>query len=622
MIGHVTTSADTVTEQVLHLLELLASGATVADIAATTAPPPARDLALRIAHTRDVHQHREAGLTALLDTSRELATEHDPAQVLEAIVRRARHLLQTDLAYLTLYDAEADDIFMRATSGSVSAAFQSVRLALGDGLGGLVASTRKPYWTADYWSDDRFQHTGTIDGAVGEEGIVSICGTPLIVESDFVGVLFAANRTARPFTREDVALLTNLATLAAVTLVQTRALADAENAVQALKEAHETVRQYAAGIEKAAAAHDRFANLVLGGGGVEGITHAVAELLGGWAVLLDENGAVRSSTGPAPDLVRSREARLLQDRAATAGGRLVHEGGTYAVMINAAHERLGTLLLGEVGSLHDADARTVERAGMVTSLVLLFERNAADARQAERNRVLSDLVAGRGTEAERVQLARGAGFDPVVPFCLLVMLGEDSATTRALIMSASTAAGEGSLVGADDDHIVALVPASDADALAKAVAARVGRRSPVTVAGVGPVAGIGGIPAAYEEGARTARALVALGRRGQGAAATQLGFAGLIVGSDPDVADYVNRILAPVLDYDERRGTDLLGTLEAYFAAGSSPRHAAGGLHVHVNTVSQRLERIGALLGPSWQQPEESLELQLALRLRRLLIAT
>ena len=54
------------------------------------------------------------------------------------------------------------------------------------------------------------------------------------------------------------------------------------------------------------------------------------------------------------------------------------------------------------------------------------------------------------------------------------------------------------------------------------------------------------------------------------------------------------------------------------FAAGGSPRHAAGTLHVHVNTVSQRLERIGALLGESWQQPDHALELQIALRLRSL----
>ena len=59
----------------------------MAEIAAD-GPSVGRELALRIAHTRDVHQRREAGLTALLDTARELATERDPAQVLEAIVRR------------------------------------------------------------------------------------------------------------------------------------------------------------------------------------------------------------------------------------------------------------------------------------------------------------------------------------------------------------------------------------------------------------------------------------------------------------------------------------------------------------------------------------------------------
>jgi DNA-binding PucR family transcriptional regulator len=116
------------------------------------------------------------------------------------------------------------------------------------------------------------------------------------------------------------------------------------------------------------------------------------------------------------------------------------------------------------------------------------------------------------------------------------------------------------------------------------------------------------------------RALLALGRRGMGGAARELGFAGLIVGSEPDIGDYVQRVLGPVLDYDERRGTDLVGTLAAYFAAGASPRHAAGQLHVHVNTVSQRLERISALLGDTWQRPDRSLEIQLALRLRDLLL--
>jgi hypothetical protein len=37
-----------------------------------------------------------------------------------------------------------------------------------------------------------------------------------------------------------------------------------------------------------------------------------------------------------------------------------------------------------------------------------------------------------------------------------------------------------------------------------------------------------------------------------------------------------------------------------------------------VNTVTQRLERVGRLLGDTWQDPERQLEVQLALRLNKL----
>src|SRR3954469_20130479 len=127
----------------LQLLRLLSRGASTAEIDAGDADPEARDLARRVRSAFDARPRREAELTALVDTARDLAALRDPSVILGAIVRRARTLLGTDVAYLTLYDAQAADTFMRATDGSVSARFQSVRLSLGDGLGGLVASTHR-----------------------------------------------------------------------------------------------------------------------------------------------------------------------------------------------------------------------------------------------------------------------------------------------------------------------------------------------------------------------------------------------------------------------------------------------------------------------------------------------
>lgn len=157
--------------------------------------------ALRVRSSLRAHRRRELELAALFDTAGDLAASRDLDEVLKAIVRRARMLLGTDTAYLTLPDEEAGDTYMRVTDGSVSPVFQNLRLELGEGLGGLVAQTTRPYATPDYRTDDRFRHTRNINAGVFEEGLVAILGVPLLLGSvhggdrKVIGVLFAADRT-------------------------------------------------------------------------------------------------------------------------------------------------------------------------------------------------------------------------------------------------------------------------------------------------------------------------------------------------------------------------------------------------------------------------------------------
>jgi DNA-binding PucR family transcriptional regulator len=126
------------------------------------------------------------------------------------------------------------------------------------------------------------------------------------------------------------------------------------------------------------------------------------------------------------------------------------------------------------------------------------------------------------------------------------------------------------------------------------------------------------VASAHAEAARCTATLVALGRTGGSASAEELGFFGLLVGDGRDVRGFVDATLAPVLEYDARRGTELVATLQAFFDAGASPARAAEALQVHVNTVTQRLDRVSRLIGKEWSSPERALEIQLALRLHRL----
>ena len=245
------------------MLEARAVGASAEELEALDR---ARELALEVRALLERRRRREAELSALFDTVADLATLRDLDAVLEAIVRRARKLLDTDVTYMTLTDPERGDTYMRVTDGSVSARFQRLRLPMGAGLGGLAAQLATPYTTASYFDDARFRHTEEIDSAVKEEGIVAILGVPMRLGARVVGVLYAANRTARPFARPEIALLTSLAAHAAVAIDNTRLLSETRSALAELGTANTLIREHSLAIERAADAHDRLAGLVLRGG--------------------------------------------------------------------------------------------------------------------------------------------------------------------------------------------------------------------------------------------------------------------------------------------------------------------------------------------------------------------
>ncbi|MFB6723876.1 helix-turn-helix domain-containing protein [Kribbella sp. NPDC056345] len=578
--------------ELLRLLAEDASGSELARVAGEDAV--ARDLALRIRAGIDASKKRETELTALVEVARELASASDPGGVLDTIVHRARTLVGADVAYLTLYDEARGDTYMRATDGSLSADFQQLRLPLGAGLGGLVASTRRPYWTTDYPSDRRFRHTGQIDHAVGDEGLVAICGTPLIVDEAFVGVLFASNRTARPFSREEVLLLGSLAALAAVTIVQVRAAAETAVALEQLSEAH-------AGAEHAAAAHDRFADIVLSGGDVDAVAAALAELLGVWVVLVDAVGNELAVAGRAPGTAVPWQE--------SSSGRLTRADGCWVVAATAKGERLGALVIGGVDDLSGADQRIVERAAVVTALVLLFRRQAAEQSQRAQADLLTDVLSGGG-DFERLRLLAPKRVHD--RFVVAVCRGDHTAVRARL-----SAPVEDKLVlsGPYGGDLVLLLSRTDAVAVARDLA-EVAKRAGVTIAVVGP-APWDALVDAHRQAARLATTMVRLGRCNESATPDDLGVAGLVGASEVDVQAHVQHVLGAVIEYDAQRGTDLVGTLHAYFAAGQSPTRAATELHIHPNTVQQRLDRVSALLGADWQSPEHSLNLQVALRLHQ-----
>ena len=577
-------------------------------------------LALQVREAFAARRRRESELSALFDTASDLAALRSVDSVLTAIVRRARQLLGSDVSYLTLHDLARGDTYMRVTDGSVSARFQALRLPMGAGLGGKVAQTSAPYATASYFADPRFKHTPEINDGVRDEGLMAILGVPLIRGSQVIGVLFAADRQERTFDRSEVALLGSLAAHAAIALDNARLLEETRAALDELSAASRELRAHTTSVERAAGAHDRFIDVVLRGGGVEDVATAVTEALGGTITVLDQEG--RPTPRPDPDI----GCELPPDPAAAltlarSTGRTVRDGSWWTAAVTVDNELLGGLVLRRDDPLSEADQRILERAALVTALLLLIRRTAGEAENRVRGELLEELLGGTVRDPEGLrERARRLGADLDRPLAVVVARVEERTVARALAAATHLAATRGGLAALHDGCIVLCLPD-----LAPGVAGSTVRRElantgpdPVTVGAAGPVRGPGAVRTAHAEAARCAATLVALGRSGDSADAGELGFFGLLVGEGRDVRGFVDAALAPVLEYDARRGTDLVATLQAYFAAGASPARAAEALQVHVNTVTQRLERVSRLIGKDWSSPDRALEVQLALRLHRL----
>jgi sugar diacid utilization regulator len=580
----------------------------------------AKALALRVRREAEGHRRREADLSALFETAHDLAGLRDLDAVLRAIVQRARSLLGTDVAYLSLNDPVRGDTCLRVTEGSVAARFQQLRPGTGEGLGGLVTQTARPYVTDDYFKDDRFQHTPAIDSGVRDEGLVAILGVPLMAGHRVVGVLFAADRRARVFEREQIALLGSFAALAAAAVDTANLLTETRSALAGLERANEIIQDRSGVIERASDVHDRLAELVLRGGGVHDVAAAVSQVLHGIVEFTETDATPTSAL-----------------EASHAKGHAVRHQDDWIAAVAVGGELLGALALRGHPGLDPVDQRSLERAAMVTSLLLLARRSAGEAEQRVSGELLDDLLDARDRDP-RLLRERASRLDADLDATHVVLAAgldgtaadaDQEAAARSRLRSAAShlAGTRHGLAAARDGGIVLLLPLDPGDTatdLARRTAGLLGAavHEAVTVGASAsvekPAARPDAVAAAYEEGRRCLDALRLSGRTGDGAAAEDFGFLGLLLAGDRDIGGFVERTIGQVVRYDERRGTELLHTLDAYFACGMSPARTKDDLHVHVNTVAQRLERVGRLLGEDWQEPGRALEVQLALKLRRL----
>ena len=449
---------------------------------------------------------------------------------------------------------------------------------------------RKPHFT---WS-----------GVAHEQGYRALISVPLRRSGTVVGALNGYRAGPHRFDRAEVGLVSTLATQVAVAL-GTAQLRAAEQA---------TITE----LRRAAEVHTLLTETALRGEGVTGVAEALAELLGRSVAIDDVYNEQLAAAGPASTTEATSDERLREEPAA-GDERLREEpraSVTDVILDGApvAHIRVAAT----DDPLSAVDVRAIEQAAVVTALELLRARTAAEVEQRLRGSLVADVLGSDpGSLPAIVDRARRLGWDLAGTQTLIGLRCND---TEALLATADRFfrhATQRPLSAVHRGDVILLWPSG--------AAVETTRRLVDTVAMTGVIAAVSrtvdatGLPATF----RAVRGALDLAA-GAGAPAvidlTQRTVDQLLLelGDTARLTEFATSVLGRAMDYDRTRSTALLDTARVVIDAGLDRRAAATRLHLHHNTVAQRMRRLEELTGLAMSRPADLLQLTSALTVARI----
>jgi sugar diacid utilization regulator len=361
---------------------------------------------------------------------------------------------------------------------------------------------------------------------------------------------------------------------------------------------------------------------------------AVRRAAGFFLRVLTENRRIDSAERVALHLIGAQRARLGLSREALAAGIQVGLATGYRGLVEAAVGVEGTADAA-VRAMGQLSLRLFDFVHEATTALMAGYAEEVEQRLTTRVReqaaLVDRLLEGSWIDDDEIRdHAKLLGYD-VGPPCTLLLVtagtGQDATGLRDLATALAEAvpgALEGPTRSSPVPHVVLLVPVGGPPdwETTQRLADEVAGRGGMYVVGSDPVDHLGSLYGVYRRAQRDLT-FVRAARGGPGMVAMKDLKAYRILAGAPleDRLDFVQQILGPILNLSEHKAVELLDTLEALYDHRGSVAEVASELGIHEKTVRYRLRRVQDLTGLSADVPGDRLQLDIAVRLRRLAMA-
>jgi sugar diacid utilization regulator/putative methionine-R-sulfoxide reductase with GAF domain len=528
------------------------------------------------------------------------STPGDVDAALALIVEQAQALLDSDLAWLVLADAEHGTLRPVVIRGFRSERFLDVELPIGLGVGGRAIAQQRPLVIDDYAAHPH-ETTAAVRDAMLAEDVVAVACAPMLKDDQVVGTLYVADRGPTAFSQEDAWLLGALATQASVAI-------ESRRLYQRLRRQNEL-------LERSFNVHRRLMEVSLQEAGLAGIGAVLAELIG-LPVRIEQD-------------VCEPRVLCLPDAAACADLAVprVHQA------IAAGTGRLGTIEVVGAARLTAVQTKALEQGTTLLALELLKQRATVEVGWRLSGELLEELLeAPQPVPAAVARRAERLHVDVAAPHRMLALApaaDHGAGCSSRLLdvargMIAKRAPGHGSQalgVRRAGEVLLALPSALEADA--EQVARAIQDALPP---GAGPLlVGIGPLTVGFGATYRGAMACLNLARGARAPGAVvhydTLGSLRFLLdaGDVRHAAAIAREPLDALIAHDAAHRTPLLATVRAFVECGGHHARTAERCFVAVSTLKYRLAKAERVLGAHPGDPELTFRLMLAFKVMDLL---
>ncbi|MED4582687.1 helix-turn-helix domain-containing protein [Brevibacillus choshinensis] len=565
----------------------------------------------------------------LLQGIRAISSMLDIDSIVREIIGNALAVIPAaDAGLLHLYDPAIDRLVPKATVGFHDRVFQYFKLRIGESIAGKVYQDGKARIyrthpeTKQAMMDISSENYRILNDAKELGDLNGLLCVPISIANKRIGVLVLHQfHQDKVFTDYDLSVLQGFADQTAIALHNAKLYADARTKHDDLVKRNRI--------------HEALKQLSLQNKGTESIVRALARMSLKPVIFADWlEQRYYPEDSPIP-FSWEELSLLLGNRRNPVSVRLSSLGiGNQHVMLYPLGN--GSVLVGcllipmKDDRLSELQRVTIEQGSAVLTLDLVKKQSLSSIMYKRTHDLFLGLVDSKGADLQ--ERAQVLGLHPYNPS--LVVFAYFSRCHELTILEANIHrlvtrwkwefSSSQILVYGFHNHVTILAQPKAATDIKEMVARlqaaseewEQGAEASLSI-GVGSVyTGIERIGKSFEEAKKAAHYLMNRGRYGV-ARYGDLGVNRLILNQSQEEIDaFVRDVFGPFWEGQEKH-QELEHTLLTYMEYSQSPQQTARELHIHVNTLYQRLRKIEELLLIDLREPEDVLKVQLACHLRR-----